>query len=181
MNMALLCPVPWHCLICKCLVGLLCSVVFCSYVSCVSDFSSLLVLPFAFLCRIPDSVGDPRFEKETTQHETVMHELEEKINGERSTVEYNQENSAAQEEEAANTILTPGHKQQGLLRLLTLSPAPEPSEEDLDGPGGQFADQLVATFITNEHMAEGQSSVRGRDEGKWEMLVDTGGGYWWQW
>jgi hypothetical protein len=47
MNMALLCPVPWHCLICKCLVGLLCSVVFCSYVSCVSDFSSLLVLPFA--------------------------------------------------------------------------------------------------------------------------------------
>jgi hypothetical protein len=113
---------------------------------------------------IPDSVGDPRFQEETTSHEGALLNLSNAIEAEKSLVIFNETNSTEQEEEAAANILTPGEKQQGLLRLLTLSPAPEPSEEDADGPGAQWADQLVAFLISEEFIAEGQSSVRGRDE-----------------
>ena len=114
--------------------------------------------------QMPDSVGDPRFEKETVLHNSALEKFYNMIQIEKNILEFNENNNAEQEEEAASNILTPNEKQQGLLRLLTLSPAPEPSEEDMDGPGAQWADQLVASLITDEYMAEGQSSVRGRDE-----------------
>ena len=113
---------------------------------------------------IPVSVGHPRFIEEEKEHEKKLSEWEEEINVERRKVEHNEEHAVEQQDAAAAHVLTPGEKQQGLLRLLTLSPAPEPSEEDLDGPGGQWADQLVACLIKEENVAEGQSSVRGRDE-----------------
>ena len=112
----------------------------------------------------PPSIGLPRFEKETTDHEQKMRNLINKLAEQEAVMIEKREKLEDHIREAAEKILTPVFKQQGLLRLVTLIPAPEFDDDDVDNPAAQWAEQLVATLIGEGYIGEGQSSVRGRDE-----------------
>lgn len=117
----------------------------------------------AFDC--PASVGKPRFEREMVAHEQNMRDLANKLGAQESLMVDKRAHMDEHLREAAEMILTPGFKQQALMRLVALMPAPEFDEDDVDNPAAQWADQLVATLVGGEgYVGEGQSAVRGRDE-----------------